>query len=81
MATCKKYRKGPQTAQVGLGWTIGAGIEHAFTASLSLKAEYLYVDFGNEEFTTTNVNNSDQTLKHSFDLDMHIVRLGLNWRF
>jgi outer membrane immunogenic protein len=63
------------------GWTIGGGIEHAFDANWSVKAEYLYVDFGNEDFTSTSVVVQDQTLKHSFDLDMHIVRVGVNYRF
>jgi outer membrane immunogenic protein len=63
------------------GWTIGAGIEHAVGSNWSVKAEYLYVDFGNRDFTSANVIVPDQPFKHSFDLDMHIVRAGLNYRF
>lgn len=64
------------------GWTIGAGIEHAFASNWSVKAQYLYADFGNQDFTSTNpVPDPSQTLKHSFDLDMHIVRAGVNYRF
>jgi hypothetical protein len=42
-----------------------------------LKAEYLYADFGKEDFTSTNPGRPDQTHKHSFDLDMPIIRVGL----
>jgi outer membrane immunogenic protein len=65
------------------GWTVGAGIEHAFDERWSIKAEYLFADFGDEDFTSSNVSGPPgvQTLKHSFDLEMHIVRAGLNFRF
>src|SRR5262249_27866086 len=33
------------------GWAIGAGVEVAVWRNLSLKAEYLYVTFGAENFT------------------------------
>ncbi|TGV14248.1 outer membrane beta-barrel protein, partial [Mesorhizobium sp. M4B.F.Ca.ET.143.01.1.1] len=29
-----------------VGWTAGAGIEHAFSKNWTLKAEYLFVDLG-----------------------------------
>jgi outer membrane immunogenic protein len=53
------------------GWTVGAGLEYAFTPSLSAKAEYLYVDLG----SSTPVPGDNVELKS------HVVRGGLNWRF
>jgi outer membrane immunogenic protein len=53
------------------GWTLGAGVEYAFTPSLSGKAEYLYVDLG----------SSTPIPGDSVDLKTHVVRGGLNWRF
>ena len=53
------------------GWTLGAGVEYAFTPSLSAKAEYLYVDLG----------SSTPVPGDSVELRAHVVRGGLNWRF
>ena len=53
------------------GWALGAGIEYAFTPSLSAKAEYLYVDLG----------SSTPVPGDSVELKSHVVRGGLNWRF
>lgn len=60
------------------GWTIGAGVEYAFSNNWSVKGEYLYarVKDTNYSFATpygvvgANVKN-----------EQHIVRTGLNYRF
>jgi outer membrane immunogenic protein len=61
------------------GWTIGGGLEHAFTDSLSARIEYRYTDLGN---THVRVENE---MAGSVDLDadnaFHAVRLGLSWHF
>lgn len=54
------------------GWTAGAGIEVAFTPNWSARAEYLYVDLGNETYTMTGLNAG---------IESSIVRFGLNYRF
>lgn len=66
---------GPGTALSGdttqTGWTVGAGVEYGITPSLSLKAEYLYLDLaGSTPISGDNV-----------EVKSHIVRGGLNWRF
>jgi outer membrane immunogenic protein len=35
-------------AQMRWGWTIGAGVEYQLSPAWSVKAEYLYVDLGND---------------------------------
>jgi outer membrane immunogenic protein len=35
-------------SQTHMGWTAGGGLEWAFTPNWSIKAEYLYLDFGRE---------------------------------
>jgi outer membrane immunogenic protein len=57
------------------GWTIGGGIEYAFTGAWSAKLEYLYVDLGNFDsgFLTPTVANI--SFKES------IFRVGLNYHF
>lgn len=54
------------------GWTIGAGLEHAFTDNLVARAEYRYTDFGSQDFGTVGSN---------FDLHQHTVRVGLGYKF
>jgi outer membrane immunogenic protein len=67
--------------EFGMGWTVGAGLEHAFNESWSVKAEYLYADFGEVDFDTSNLGIDDQDMKHEFDLNVQVIRAGLNYRF
>ncbi len=64
--------------QTHTGWTIGAGAEAALTPNVSLKAEYLYMDFGSE---TYNLQFPASTVAVDGDLTQHVVRAGLNYRF
>jgi outer membrane immunogenic protein len=62
------------------GWTVGAGVEYAFTHNLTAKLEYLYADFGS--FTVTGQENATfATFTHNVNLKTNIVRAGLNWKF
>jgi len=61
------------------GWTAGGGIEVALAPHWSLKAEYLYMDFGTK--TTTWAVPGLPTLTDSTRLNMNVVRTGLNYRF
>lgn len=56
------------------GWTIGAGIDHAVTDNLILKAEYRYSDFGSKSYS---VPGSDVRL----DLTSSEMRFGLSYKF
>jgi outer membrane immunogenic protein len=60
------------------GYVIGAGLEYAFLNNWSLKAEYLYMNFGENGYFTPPPPGFGT---RSFLLDDHIVRVGLNWRF
>lgn len=102
-----------------VGWTAGAGAEYALTSNWSLKAEYLFADFGQETFLfpgarggivkgydttirclpnnstppcpggvvkiiTNHTAGSSETAngrKASNDLDLHTIKLGINYRF
>lgn len=64
------------------GWTIGGGLEHALSQNWTIKAEYLYVDFGDAKFRTRNAAEPNQQwIDHKIDLNMHIGRMGVNYRF
>jgi outer membrane immunogenic protein len=54
------------------GWTIGGGVEVGLTPNWSAKAEYLYVELGNQGYVLTGVQNGFQS---------NVFRLGVNYRF
>jgi outer membrane immunogenic protein len=60
------------------GWTAGAGVEYAFLNNWSLKVEYLYARFENQAYLFTG---APVTPRGALNLDNHIVRAGLNWKF
>lgn len=74
---------------VKAGWNVGAGAEYAFMPNWSLKAEYLYTDFGNVNGTSTNLTAySGPTLSfptnvfsHSTSLSSNLLRVGVNYHF
>ncbi|MGE0651601.1 MAG: outer membrane protein [Alphaproteobacteria bacterium] len=65
------------------GWTLGAGGEWQLDDLWSVKAEYLYTDFGSMSFDvpTSNTPAFTQTMRVEADLRTHILRVGLNYRF
>jgi outer membrane immunogenic protein len=56
-------------------WVVGAGVEFAITPNISLKGEYLYSKLDEE------VTFGDLGIGGRGDLDLHIARAGLNFRF
>ena len=56
------------------GWTVGAGVEAAIDNHWSVKAEYLYADFGKPTF-------DDVGVPVTHDIKDNIVRIGLNYSF
>jgi outer membrane immunogenic protein len=62
------------------GWTVGAGLEWAFTPNWSIKIEYNYIDVGRDR-VTLNLVPGPGTLIADVDQQLHIIKAGLNWRF
>jgi outer membrane immunogenic protein len=58
------------------GWTAGAGIEWGLTQKVSVKAEYLHIEFGTPEFNNAATGNARVD-----DITVDTVRIGLNYRF
>jgi outer membrane immunogenic protein len=52
------------------GWTIGAGVDYAFTDNVFGRAEYRYNDYGSKTIRGTDV-----------DLDQHLVSAGIGLKF
>ena len=64
-----------QQSQVQAGWAIGGGVEYALGRQLSLKAEYLYMDFGSD------IARSPDGDIYKFQNELHTVKIGLNYHF
>ena len=69
-----------------LGWTVGGGVEYAFTEAISAKAEYLFVQLGTASCPAATgclpaafVNVGGAPTSHS--LYENLVRGGVNYRF
>jgi outer membrane immunogenic protein len=64
------------SSQTRWGWTVGAGVEYAFTSHWSGKLEYNFLDFGKDTIVLP---------KNSFQSDLRqtiqTVKLGINYRF
>ena len=59
-----------------IGWTIGGGLEWAIADAWTAKIEYLYMDFGSENYFTSILGTP-----LSVDADIHTVKIGLNYRW
>ncbi|HXD44516.1 MAG TPA: outer membrane protein [Pseudolabrys sp.] len=67
---------GVSETKTKIGWTVGAGVEWAFTDHWSTKIEYLYADLGKSTCSAATCGvDTDVTFK------ANIVRLGVNYRF
>lgn len=60
------------------GWTIGAGVEAAVTQNVTVKAEYLYTDYADAEYTFTA---APLTVPVDAELDSHAMKVGVSYKF
>jgi outer membrane immunogenic protein len=66
------------------GWTVGVGVEYAFTPCWSAKFEYDYMDFGTKRYNfpqTSAVISAATFTNWDIDQRMQTVKVGLNYRF
>lgn len=66
------------------GWTAGVGAEWKLTERVSLKTEWLYADFGEEDYAfvgTTLAGATYDTDHIHASLDFHTVRVGVTYLF
>jgi len=73
----KAHRVGFGTSSdTNAGWTVGAGIEGVIAGNWTAKVEYLYADLGDTTCPAVSCGTATNV-----DLQMNIVRAGLNYRF
>jgi outer membrane immunogenic protein len=71
-------------SNIKAGYAVGGGIEAGLWGNWSLKAEYLYVNFGSVSTASNNLTTTNfgalpgQVFTHSMDLKANIARIGLN---
>jgi hypothetical protein len=78
--------RGRQLVHTRIGWTLGGGAEFLLARNVTFKAEYLYINLGDDGVTavatTPTAGFMAASFKSSFgDGDVHTVRLGLNYKF
>jgi outer membrane immunogenic protein len=65
-----------------VGWTLGGGIEHAFSDHVSAKIEALYCDFGDDSIAAGSVPRINAfTRGKDFETRVALVRAGVNYKF
>jgi outer membrane immunogenic protein len=64
------------------GWMIGGGVEWAFAANWTAKAEYDYIGFGRQNQTLNSVGGSIPTsVPLSISDSISVAKLGVNYKF
>lgn len=78
----------PGSNNSGVGYVLGAGVEHAISNSWSVKLEYLHADLGrrggggySNSFQPANTNTNYTLSTPSSRVTSDSVRIGLNYRF
>jgi outer membrane immunogenic protein len=60
-----------------VGWTVGAGIEQAIAKNLRVRIEYLYDDYGSEDYHISGFI----PYRSNVDLTGNMIRFGLSYQF
>jgi len=64
------------SSDTNVGWTVGAGIEGVLAGNWTAKLEYLYADLGDTTCSAVACGTATNV-----DLQVNIVRAGVNYRF
>ncbi|MEW6255663.1 MAG: outer membrane protein [Pseudomonadota bacterium] len=67
---------GVDTSSTNWGWTIGGGVEYAFTNNWTAKIEYQYIDLEGSSYTIAPTLGSI-----SADTQLNVVKVGINYKF
>jgi outer membrane immunogenic protein len=62
-----------------VGWTVGGGLEYMITPNWTIKAEYMYFDFG--DFDVAGIASNGLSYIQSMDVTAHTAKIGVNYKF
>lgn len=70
-------------SELRAGWIVGGGAQWAVNRTWSIRAEYLYADFGSMSVAVplSNTPAFTQVMQVGAELHAHIARVGLDYRF
>lgn len=70
-------------SQFRTGWTVGGGAQWALTASWSIRAEYLYADFGSISVSVPVSNTAafSQVVQVDASLTVQTARIGFSYQY
>ncbi|MCS0493808.1 outer membrane protein [Ancylobacter mangrovi] len=68
----KNSNLGLSSDNTAVGWTVGGGVEYGLTNNWTVKAEYLYMDLGEDYYDSIGVKSG---------LTANVVRAGINYKF
>lgn len=63
-----------------VGFTVGGGVEVGITPNWSIKAEYMFADFGHLNHTATSFDGTEYRFSQDLS-EVHTVKIGLNYKF
>lgn len=71
------------SSQTSVGWTAGGGLEYAVLPNVTIKADYLHIDLGdqNVKLTVQSPATGNGFVNVKFSNAYDIVRMGMNFRF
>ena len=78
------FSSSDRKSTLAIGYSVGGGIEHAFSSRLSVKVEYQYIDLGSEHHKAPEFFGAAPTafaFTTDTHTDFHTVRVGLNYKF
>lgn len=82
---CQNKRGGQafyvKQSPIDLGYVVGGGIEYAVSRNWSVKAEYLYADYGTNQINMTDPNYPAAKSDRNFQTATQSARIGFNYRF
>jgi outer membrane immunogenic protein len=70
---------GTSKSKFKVGYTVGGGVEYGVTPNWTVKAEYMYADFGSITHVATSALGTQPGFKH--DLDVHTAKIGIAYKF
>ena len=63
------------------GWTVGGGIEVGLAPNWSVKAEYMFADFGDRSPLLSRIATGVPVERIRVEQEIHTFKFGLNYRF